>query len=129
MRDAPPERQAHLALVGFGYWHYGLLLGVVAVAAGLKKAIGDPYDPLDSWTASELAVGAAVFIACDIGFRRTLLIPRSRVRLAAAAVALATIPLGTELAATAQLAVLVAIVAVAAGFEGLPDDSRPSDGS
>ena len=59
-----------------------------------------------------------MFIACDIGFRRTLLIPRSRVRLAAAAVALATIPLGTELAATAQLAVLVAIVAVAAGLRG-----------
>jgi low temperature requirement protein LtrA len=129
MHDAPPERRPHLALVGFGYWHYGLLLGVVAVAAGLKKAIGDPYDPLDSWIASELAVGVAVFIACDVGFRRTLRIPRSGTRLVAAALALATIPLGTELAATAQLAALVAVVAAAATAAGLPADTRPLDGS
>jgi low temperature requirement protein LtrA len=125
MHDAPPERRPHLALVGFGYWHYGLLLGVVAVAAGLKKAIGEPYDPLDSWVASELAVGAAMFVACDVGFRRTLGIPHSGARLAAAAVALVTIPLGTEVAATAQLAALVAIVAAAATVEGLPGVGAP----
>jgi low temperature requirement protein LtrA len=112
MHVAPPERRPQLALIGFGYWHYGLLLGVIAVAAGLKKAIGDPYDPLDVWIASELAVGVAVFVACDVGFRRTLGLERSRVRLAAAAIALATIPLGTELAATAQLAALAAILIV-----------------
>ena len=39
MTDATPTRRARLALVAFGYWHYGLVLGVVAVAAGLKKAI------------------------------------------------------------------------------------------
>ena len=38
------ERRARLALVAFGYWHYGLVLGVVAVAAGLKKSIRHPYD-------------------------------------------------------------------------------------
>ena len=48
MTDATPTRRARLAIVAFGYWHYGLVLGVVAVAAGLKKAIGDPYEPLGS---------------------------------------------------------------------------------
>ena len=70
---------------------------MIALAAGLKKAVGAPYDPLDAWIAGELAVGVALFLACDVGFRRTLGIPGGGVRLAAAAAALATIPLGTEL--------------------------------
>jgi low temperature requirement protein LtrA len=111
MLAASPERRAQLALWGFGYWHYGLILGVVGVAAGLKKAIGDPYDALDAWIALELAAGAALFIACDVGFRRTLGIARSAIRLVAVGTALATIPVGTELSAAAQVGALAAIIA------------------
>jgi low temperature requirement protein LtrA len=118
MVDAPPERRPQLALNAFGYWHYGLLLGIVAVAAGLKKAVGDPYDTLDGWIAIELAAGVALFVACDVGFRRTLGITGGRVRLLASAVALATIPLGLELAASAQVGGLAAIVAAALILEG-----------
>jgi hypothetical protein len=88
------------------------------VAAGLKKAIGDPYDPLDTWIATELAAGTALFIGCEVGFRRTLGIRRSGIRLGAAIATLATIPLGTEVAATAQVGALAAIVAVALAAEG-----------
>jgi low temperature requirement protein LtrA len=117
MHDAPADRRPQLALTAFGYWHYGLLLAIVAVAAGLKKAIGDPYDPLDAWIAVELAAGAALFTACEVGFRRTLGIARSHIRLAAAAAALATVPLGIELAASAQVGALAAIIAVALAVE------------
>ena len=118
MTDAPQERRPQLALAAFGYWHYGLLLGVVAVAAGLKKAIGDPHDPLGDLIAVELGVGAALFIACDVGFRRTLGLRRSEIRLAAAAFMLATIPLGTELSGAAQVGALAAIAALALAVEG-----------
>jgi low temperature requirement protein LtrA len=111
MVEAPPRRRNNLALVAFGYWHYGLLLGIVTVAAGLKKAVGAPYDPLDGWTASELAGGVALFLACDVGFRRTLGIAHGGRRLAAALVSALTIPLGTEIASVAQVAALAAIVA------------------
>jgi low temperature requirement protein LtrA len=110
MVDASPSRRARLALVGFGYWHYGLVLAVVAIAAGLKKAIGDPYDPLVGWIGIELAVGVALFVACTAGFAATLGLGVRRVRLVAAALALATIPIGTEIAAAAQLAVLTVLV-------------------
>ncbi len=119
LEDAPAERRPQLALVGFGYWHIGILLGIVGLAAGLKKAVGDPYDPLDGWIASELAVGVALFLASDVGFRRTLGIPRGGTRLAAAAAALATIPLGTEVAAAAQVGVLAALVIAALLVEPL----------
>ena len=92
MVDVPEERRPRLALTAFGYWHYGLLLGIVAVAAGLKKAVGDPYEPLDTWIAAEFAAGTALFIVSEVGFRRTLGLGRSGVRLVAAGLALATIP-------------------------------------
>ena len=113
MVEADRSRRARLALVGFGYWHYGLLLGVVAVAAGLKKAIGSPYDELGGWIGIELAVGVALFLWCTVGFSRTLGLGTSVPRLAAGAAALVTIPVGTEWTALAQLVVLVGIVAAA----------------
>ena len=117
LHEAAPERRSRLGLIGFGYWHYGILLGVVAVAAGLKKAVGDPYDPLAEWIGAELAVGVALFVGCTVGFRRTFGLGRSRIRLVTATLALATIPLGTELAATAQLAALTALVVLALALE------------
>ena len=113
MKAASDTRRARLALIGFGYWHFGLLLGVVALAAGLKKAIGDPYDPLDGWIGIELAVGVALFSASTVGFRQALGIGVSRSRLVAAAAALATIPIGTEWSAAGELAVLTGIVVAA----------------
>jgi low temperature requirement protein LtrA len=110
MVDADASRRARLALVGFGYWHYGLVLGVIGVAAGLKKAVGDPYDPLGGWIGLELAVGVALFLACTAGFAVTLGLGVRRARLVAAALALATVPVGTEWSAAAQLATLTAIV-------------------
>jgi low temperature requirement protein LtrA len=118
MQDAEPSRRARLAILGFGYWHYGLLLGVVAVAAGLKKAIGHPYDDVSTWVGLELAVGAALFTASTVGFRATLGLGMSRERLLAAGVALATIPLGLRVSALAQLVALTAIVVAALVFEG-----------
>jgi low temperature requirement protein LtrA len=112
-RDAPAERRPALAINGFGYWHYGILLGVVTLAAGLKEAIGHPYDPLDGWIAVGLAAGTALFVLSEIGFRRTFGIARNRVRLLAAAAVLATIPLGTEWAAAAQVGAIAPLVVAA----------------
>jgi low temperature requirement protein LtrA len=125
MEDAEPSRRARLAILGFGYWHYGLLLGVVAMAAGLKKAIGHPYDDVGTWVGLELAVGVALFVAADAGFRHTLGISRSATRLIAAALALATIPIGTQLSAAGQVGALAAIVSVAIAADG----SRRGEGT
>ena len=114
------ERRPRIALVGFGYWHFGLLLGIVAVAAGMKKTIADPYEPLGTWFGLELGVGVALFVVCTVGFRTTLGLGVSRGRLTAAAAALATIPLGTAWSASGQLAVLTTIVVAALLVEARP---------
>ena len=108
--------RAHAALAAFGWAHLVLLLGVVCVAVGLKQATGHAYDTLEGAQALVLAGGAAIFLAGDAWFRVILRIGTPAVRAAGAVVALATIPLGTEVAAVAQVGALAAVVAAAAGM-------------
>jgi low temperature requirement protein LtrA len=109
MQDATPERRGRLALFGFGYCHLPMLLGIVAVAAGLEVAIAHPSDALERDAAVFLAGGAALFLLGDAAFRKLLAIGSPAGRVITAAVLLLTIPLGTEGSALAQLALLVAL--------------------
>jgi low temperature requirement protein LtrA len=119
----PPERRAQLALTAFGYWHFGILLAVIAIAAGLKKAVGHPYDPLEDWIAIGLAFGTTLYLLCDLGFRRTFGISGNRVRAGAALVCAATVFLGTAVAGVAQVAALATILILALVVGGKSGDS------
>jgi low temperature requirement protein LtrA len=125
MRAAPPARQTRLAIDGFGYWHLLILLGVIAIAATLKSSSGHPFADLTLAEAVMLGGGSALFLLGEALFRRTLVLGRVGERLVAAAAALATIPLGTELAATAQLAGLVAVFVAMLVAEGRRAPARP----
>jgi low temperature requirement protein LtrA len=107
----PEDRRAAVAVKAFGYWHLPILLGIIAVAAGLKDAIGHAFEPLDLAHALMLAGGVATFLAGDILFRRTLRIGPARHRATAAALALATVPIGLAASAVLQLAWLGIVLA------------------
>jgi low temperature requirement protein LtrA len=109
MREADHVERGRMALQGFSYAHYVLLLGIVLIAAALKKATGHPFDPASSAAAIELGGGVALFIAGDIAFRRALRIAASPAHVYTALLAAATIPLG-KVAPGAQIAALVAIL-------------------
>jgi low temperature requirement protein LtrA len=102
----PDDRRGWVAVQAFGYCHLLMLLGVIALAAGLKDAIGHAFDPLDLAHAWLLAGGVAIFLAGDILFRRTLGIGPARHRATAAALALATVPVGLAASAVFQLTFL-----------------------
>jgi low temperature requirement protein LtrA len=102
----PDDRRGWVAVQAFGYCHLLMLLGIIALAAGLKDAIGHAFDPLDLAHAWLLAGGVAVFLAGDILFRRTLGIGPARHRATAAALALATVPVGLAASAVFQLSFL-----------------------
>jgi low temperature requirement protein LtrA len=119
LRALPVRDRPLAALDAFGLAHLALLLGIVALAVGLKKATGHAYDPLHDGPALALAGGAALFLAGDVAFRWRLRLGRSWARAAAAVIAPATIPLGTEVAAVAQIAALTLVVALAAAPQNL----------
>ena len=111
-----PERRPELAIRAYVYAHTPMLIGIVCIAVGVKKALAHPFDALAPAQAAALAGGVALYLAGDVAFRRTLRIGRGTVRGVAAAAALATLPLGTASAAL-QLATLVLLLAAALAVE------------
>jgi low temperature requirement protein LtrA len=118
LAEMPPVRRAQGALRGFGYWHLPMLLGIVMTAAGERVAIAHPFAAPESALAVMLSSGVAVFLLGDVLFRRELGIGHGEVRAVAAALAAATIPLGTQLNAAAQIGALVCLLLVAFAVEG-----------
>ena len=102
--------RSRCALNAFYYSHLLILLGIIAIAAALEQAIAHPYDHLSFARALSLAGGASLFFLGEVGFRRSLRLPFSRWSVAAAILPFATIPLGTEVSALAQLAALVLVL-------------------
>jgi hypothetical protein len=88
--------------------------------------VGHAFDPLDLAHALMLSGGVATFLAGDVLFRHTLHIGPGRLRALAAALALATIPLGPAVSGLAQLAILLLVVAasLAAELGGLRSRER-----
>ena len=125
----PPVERAWAALTGFGYWHIPMLLGIVTVAAAERRAFAKPFAELGWPLAALLGGGIAAFLIGDVLFRRALGIGRMGVRGGAAALAVATLPLGAAVFPAAQIgalvALLVAAIAVEARLERSPAPAVP----
>ncbi|HEV3292671.1 MAG TPA: low temperature requirement protein A [Streptosporangiaceae bacterium] len=123
---ADPARRPALALSAYFFAHIPMLLGVVAMAAGVKLTLGHPGQPEPVGQALALSGGVALFLAGDAWFRATLRLGTSWPRLATAVIALAAAALGATVAIDAQLAVLLAaLVAMLALERRVPALGRP----
>ena len=118
MTEADPAARPGLALAAFFYAYIPLLLGIVAVAAGVKRAIGHAGSTLPYPACLALAGGVALYLAGDVAFRHALRIGVWRCRGAAAVAALAVSWVGVWLSVAAEIALLAAIVAAALVVEG-----------
>ncbi|MCT9931102.1 low temperature requirement protein A [Planotetraspora sp. A-T 1434] len=107
-------RRTRLILGAYFYAHVPMLLGIVATAAGIKKAIG--HDHLGLGPAVAMAAGVALFLIGDVWFRRVLGLGQGPLRLIAALAAAASFPLGMWWSA-AQLAALVALLVAVLSLE------------
>ncbi len=117
-RMTPTRREFYAANVAYYWAHLLLLLGIICDAAALERAIGHPFDSLDFARALALGGGTALFLIGHAFFRRTLKLPWRPWRALAALLALATIPLGTEVSALAQLGALAGGVGICLALEG-----------
>ena len=116
MTLADPAARPALALAAYFYAYIPMLVGVVALAAGLKQAIvhtGANPSTLAAGPCVALACGVALFLAGHAAFRHALRIGSQRSRAVAAAVALAASPVGVTWSVAAEIALLTAIVAAA----------------
>jgi low temperature requirement protein LtrA len=116
----PTRREFYAANLAYYWAHLVMLLGIVCIAAGLERAIGHAFDPLSFALALSLGGGTALYLIGHALFRRVLGLPLHPWRALAALLALATIPLGTEVSALAQLATLVGTLGVCLAIEAMP---------
>jgi low temperature requirement protein LtrA len=117
LAGADPTERPRLVLIGYFYAYIPMLLGIVAIAAGLKTAIGHPGATLTAGPAVALAGGVTLFLAGDVMFRRVLRTGIPSYRAAAAAAALVAWPVAMSVDAAAGIALLTAMVAAALAAE------------
>jgi low temperature requirement protein LtrA len=109
MTAAAPEARPAMALNGYFYSHIPMLIGVVVMAAGVKRSIGQPGHAAPA-AALALAGGVALFLAGTIAFRAAMRIGPHAIRSAAAVATLATTVIGALFAVEAQLVALIAVL-------------------
>jgi low temperature requirement protein LtrA len=113
MVAADPAARPALALAAYFYAYIPMLLGIVALASGVKQAIVRTGSTLPAGPCVAMGCGVALFLAGSAAFRHALRIGPGRYRLTAAAVALAASWVGVTLSVAAEMAVLTLIVAAA----------------
>jgi low temperature requirement protein LtrA len=118
MLAAEPAARPALALAAYFWSYIPLLLGVVALASGLKQAIVNTGRTLPAGPCVALGCGVALFLAGTAAFRHVLRIGAVRYRLGAAVVALAASAVGVTVSVTAEIALLTLVIAAALVLEG-----------
>jgi low temperature requirement protein LtrA len=113
------REQNEMARDSYSYLHFPMVAGIVLVALGVKKTLGDVGEPLDSVPAAALLGGAAAYLLAHVANRLRNLRTLNRQRLACALLLLALIPAATELPALATLGLLAAVLAALIAYEAL----------
>src|SRR3954469_25790131 len=118
-----PAKRTRLARHAYGYAHVPMLLGIVVVAVGIHKVVGHAFEALHWGEPITLAGGVALYLAGHAVFLAQLGLRGVRYRLAAAAIVLATVPLG-HVIAIAQLIAIAVIMSMTAIVEDVPEMRR-----
>jgi low temperature requirement protein LtrA len=116
--EAPKGRvQNEMARDSYSYLHFPMVAGIVLLALGIKKTIGDVGDPLEVVPAAALLGGSSLYLLAHVAFRLRNLHTLNRQRLVCAALLLALIPVAVELPALATLAIVAALFSVLITYE------------
>jgi low temperature requirement protein LtrA len=113
----PGREQNEIARDSFSYLHFPMVAGIVLVALGMKKTLGHVEDPLKIEVATALLGGTAIYLLAHVAFRWRNVHRFNVARLVCAAVLLALIPLASEIASLATLAIVLALLAALIAYE------------
>ena len=106
-----------IARDSYSYLHLPMIAGIILVALGIKKTIGEVDEPLGTVPAVALLGGVAVYYGAHVAFRLRNMGTINGQRLAAAILCVALIPLATEVDALVALALVAAIAASVIAYE------------
>jgi low temperature requirement protein LtrA len=116
-RAAVGREQNELARDSYSYLHLPMVAGVVLLALGLKKTLGDVEDPLALVPATALLGGTALYLLAHVAFRLRNLGTLNPQRLVCAIALVALLPLAVELPSLATLGILAGVLGALVGYE------------
>ncbi|MGH2960958.1 MAG: low temperature requirement protein A [Solirubrobacterales bacterium] len=117
LRAAAGDARARLARDSYSYLHLPMIAGIVLLALGVKKTLGDVDAALEAVPAVALCGGVALYLLAHIAFKLRVTGSVTPPRAAAAAACVAFIPLALEVDALAAVASIAAICALLVAFE------------
>ena len=111
--------QNETARDSYSYLHLPMVAGIVLVALGLKKTIGDVGDPLKIVPAFALIGGFAIYLLAHVAFRFRNVRTINRRRLGLGIALFALLPLAVEIPSLATLAIVTAIACALIAYEAI----------
>jgi low temperature requirement protein LtrA len=108
-RAAVGRVQNEMARDSYSYLHFPMIAGIVLVALGMKKTLGDVDDPLKTVPAFALLGGMAIYLMAHVSFRYRHIRTINSRRAALAVVLLAFLPVATEVPALATVSVVAVL--------------------
>jgi low temperature requirement protein LtrA len=118
-RAAEGREQNELARDSYSYLHFPMVAGVVLLALGIKKTLGDVDDALEVVPATAAMGGTAIYLLAHVAFRLRNLGTLNPQRLACAILLFALLPVALELPALATLGVLAGVLGVLVAYEAV----------
>lgn len=104
------KEQNSMARDSFSYLHFPMVAGIVLLALGMKKVLGDPDHALYIETDAALFGGVAIYFLALSAFRRRNVGSFNRARLWLAALLIVCIPIAVRFPAIYALALLATIL-------------------
>ena len=116
-REASGHELNRIARDSYSYIHLPMVAGIVLVALGVKKTIGQVDELLKTVQAVALFGGVALYHGAHVAFRLRMVRTVNRQRLIAAVACLALIPVGHQVDALVALALATAVVSAVIAYE------------
>jgi low temperature requirement protein LtrA len=113
------KEQNELARDSYSYLHLPMVAGIVLVALGLKKTIGDVGEPLKLVPAAALLGGTSLYLLSHVAFRLRNVHSLNRRRLVVAIVLVALIPVAVELPSLVTVVLLAAVLSGLIAYEAI----------
>ena len=113
------REQNETARDSYGYLHGPMVAGIILVALGLKKTIGDIDEPLKIVPAFALIGGFAIYLLSHVAFRWRNVHTLNRRRFALGIGLFALLPLAVDVPALATLAIVTAVACLLITYEAV----------
>jgi low temperature requirement protein LtrA len=118
LTHAPPGRERNeIARDSFSYLHFPMVAGIVLLALGLKKTLGDVGEPLKIVPATAMLGGTAIYLLAHVAFRWRNVHRFSWQRLVAAVALVALLPAAVELPSLLTLSIVAAALVAVIVYE------------